>query len=281
MISLIIPTRNRVEYLRRFLDNVEQTCGSTDNLEILLRIDDDDTRTIQFVEEYGKSSKLLIRPVVGERGNGYVDMHKKVTELCQKASGQFLFFLSDDVTFSNKYWDEKILATYNNAYSDNIFWIRTAHGEASPDAQCLAITRDWYNVTGHLGTCYHQDTEFNAVARHVGREIFIEDIVVKHHRPEKETKTIDGKIDQTYVEGRAAADSGLLKGQTFYSPQVQANIVTDSIKLLKRIKSLHSQEDNAKTSAKIRSLYWMYVKIKTLSIAPSWVKRTIKWAMRK
>jgi glycosyltransferase involved in cell wall biosynthesis len=285
MISLIVPTRNRVKLLRRLFDSIEETCKSTDNLEVLLGIDDDDIETIQFIEKYSEDSRFVIKSIIGERGKGYVDLHNRINELCQISSGEFLFFLADDVQFMTKNWDEKILATYNSVYSDNIFWIRTSHNEeGNPWAACLAITRDWYNVTGHYGTCYQQDTEFNLVAEHVGREIFLKDIVVIQHRADSETGDIDGEIDQTYVEGRMAADSGLLRGRSFYSSQVQTSIVVDAIKLLKRIKSLQGKQKDAVISAKIRSLYWEYVKIKLLPII-NWllippVKKIIKWVMR-
>jgi glycosyltransferase involved in cell wall biosynthesis len=285
MISLIVPTRNRVKLLRRLFDSIEETCKSTDNVEVLLGIDDDDIETIQFIEKYSENSRFVIKSIIGERGKGYVDLHNRINELCQISGGEFLFFLADDVQFMTKNWDEKILATYNSVYSDNIFWIRTSHNEeGNPWAACLAITRDWYNVTGHYGTCYQQDTEFNLVAEHVGREIFLKDIVVIQHRADSETGDIDGEIDQTYVEGRMAADSGLLRGRSFYSSQVQTSIVVDAIKLLKRIKSLQGKQKDAAISTKIRSLYWEYAKIKLLPVR-NWllippVKKIIKWVMR-
>ena len=284
MISLLITTRNHVRSLRRFFDSIEETCSRTDNLEVLLGIDDDDIETIRFVEEYSKDSKLLIKPVIGKRGKGYVDLHNRTNELCQIAKGEILFFLADDFQFMTKDWDKKMLATYDSMYSDNIFWIRTAHSEeGEPDAQlaqCWAITRDWFNVTGHLATSYRQDTEFLYVADHVGREVFMKDIVIVHHRPDSETGTIDGEIDQTHVEGRMAADSGRLQERTVYSPQVKVNIIVDAIKLLKRIRALQGQGKDAEISAKIRALYWEYVKTKLRSITPSWVKRIVKWVMR-
>jgi glycosyltransferase involved in cell wall biosynthesis len=286
MISLLIPTRNRVQSLRRLFDSIEETCSSTDNLEILLGIDGDDTETILFIEKYSKDSKLLISPVIGKREKGYVDLHNKINELCRISKGEFLFFLPDDVQFITKNWDEKMLTTYNSIYSDNIFWIRTSHGEeGNPYAQCLSITRDWYNVTGHFGTCYQQDTEFNYVAKHVEREIFIKDIVIIHRRADSKTGTIDGEIDQTYVEGRMAADSGLLRGRTVWSIGVKTNIIVDAIKLLKHIRSSERQQEKAEISAKIRSLYWEYIIIKLLPITGrvryfiSLVKKIIKWVM--
>jgi glycosyltransferase involved in cell wall biosynthesis len=288
IISLIIPTRKRIKSLHRLFNSIEKTCSSTDNLEVLLAIDDDDIDTIQFVEKYSKNSKLLIRTIIGKRGKGYLDLHNRIGELCQASSGNFLFFLGDDVQFTTKNWDEKILATYNSIYGDNIFWIRTSHNEeGNPWAACLAITRDWYNITGHLGTCYQQDTEFNFVARHVGREVFMKDIVIIHHRTDDKTGYINGEVDQTYVEGRMAADAGLVKGRTVWSREVQTNIIVDAIKLLKRIRSLQGQEKDAEISAKIRYLYceYVYVYVKArlqpiIPISPSWVRKIMKWVMR-
>jgi glycosyltransferase involved in cell wall biosynthesis len=261
MISLIIPTRKRIESLNRLFNSIEETCSSTGNLEVLIAVDDDDIDTISFIEQYSTKGRLLIRTIIGKRGKGYLDLHNKISELCQMSSGKFLFFLADDVQFMTKDWDEKMLSTYNRMYSDNIFWVRTSHNEeGNPWAQCFAISRDWYNVTGHLGTCYQQDTEFNDVARYVGREVFIKDIVIIHHRADRKTGIINGKIDETHVEGRMAADAGLLRGSSYYSHKVQANIVIDAIKLLNYIRSLQPQGQNAEISVRIRSLYWEYIK---------------------
>jgi hypothetical protein len=68
---------------------------------------------------------------------------------------------------------------------------------------------------------------------------------------------------------------------------VQANIIVDAIKLLKRIRSLESQRKDAEISAKIRYLYWEYVKAyvkarlrPVIPFIPSWVRKVIKWVMR-
>jgi glycosyltransferase involved in cell wall biosynthesis len=285
MISILITTRNRTGPLRRLLGSIEETCNNVNSLEILLSIDDDDIETIQFIEEYSKNSKLLIKSVISKRGKGYVDLHSRINELCRISRGEFLLFLADDFQFMTDNWDEKIQATYNSVYPDNIYWIRTSHsqkGESDAQlAQGFAITRDWYNVTGHLGTCYQQDTEFLYVAKHVGREIFLKDVVIIHHRADYKSGIIDGTIDQTFVEGRMAADSGQLRGIPYYSSRVQANITVDAIKLLRRIKSLQGKGGNAEISAKIRALYWQYAKVKILSIVPSWGKKIIKWVMKK
>jgi hypothetical protein len=246
---------------------------------VLLAIDDDDFETIRFVEEQSKNREFSIRTLIGKRGRGYIDLHKKIKELCKISWGDLLFFVADDVEFVTKDWDEKMLAAYNSIYEDNIFWIRTSHTEeGNPYAQCFAITRDWYNITGHLGTCYQQDTEFNFVARRVGREVQMKDIVIIHHRADDRTAAREGEIDRTYLEGRIAADSGLLKGRTVWSPEVQANIIADAIKLLRYIKSSDDgQRNDDDIPARIRALYLEYIKIK-LQVISSRIKQSGKGA---
>ncbi len=270
LISLIIPTRKRTKSLRRLFNSIQETCKDTDNLEVVLAIDDDDIETIRFVKEYAIDTGLQIRPIISDRGKGYADLHNKIKNLCTVSEGQILLFLGDDSQFMTNNWDEIILATYNNVYADNIYWINTSHGEEdNPYPLFFAITRDWFNITGHMGTCCAQDTEFTCVAKHVNREIFLNNILIIHHRADPKTGIIDGELDKTHLEGRMAVDSGSLATLSLRSTVVQTNIVIDAIKLLKRIKALQRKGDNTEISAKIQALHWSYVILKLQRFVPS------------
>jgi len=263
MISVIFCTRKRTESLIRLFNSIEKTCSDNKNVEIVLGIDTDDEETINFVNEYSKSGKLALVPVLDERGRGYIDMHGRVTKLYESSRGKILVFIADDCEFVTKDWDKRLLSYYGSVYKDNIFWGRIEE-EVDPQgnswACCFAITRDWLNITGHLGTCYHQDTEFNFVAYHVGREIDTRDIKVIHHH---------GVSDETYQEGRIAADKGLLKGRTVWSWGVRANVAVDAIKLLKQIKK--SEEQGGDIDQRIRALYLDYVRTRLFQATkPIW-----------
>jgi hypothetical protein len=252
MISVIFCTRKRTKSLIRLFNSIEKTCSDNKNVEIVLGIDTDDEETINFVNEYSKSGKLALVPAIDDRGRGYIDMHNRVNKLCRISKGKILMFPTDEYEFITKDWDRRMLSCYDSIYKDNIFWLRI-EDEVDPGgnvwAVCLAISRDWLNITGHFGTCYHQDTEFNFVAYHVGREIDMRDIkVIPHHEVS----------DKTYQEGRIAADKGLLKGRTVWSRGVRANIAVDAIKLLKQIKK--SEEQEGDIDQRIRALYLDYAK---------------------
>lgn len=259
MISVIFCTRKRTKSLIRLFNSIEKTCSDNKNVEIVLGIDTDDEETINFVNEYSKGGKLALVPVIDERGRGYIDMHNRVNKLCRISKGKILMFPTDEYEFITKDWDRRILSCCDSIYKDNIFWLRI---EDAVDpvgnvwAVCLAMTRDWFNVTGHFGTCYQHDTEFNFVAYHVGREIDMRDIkVIPHHEVS----------DKTYQEGRIAADKGLLKGRTVWSWGVRANIDVDAIKLLKQIRK--SEKDRSHIDQRIRALYLDYAKARISQVS--------------
>lgn len=251
MISVVICTRSRTKCLDRFLRSIENTCSDTRNLEIVLGIDVDDSETANSIMEYGKASKLTLVPVVDDRGQGYADMHDRVTKLCKLSRGKILLFPADDYEFISRDWDKRILSCYNSIYKDNIFWLRIENEVDQAGnrwSYFLGITREWFNITGHLGTCYQQDTELNLVARHVGRAIDVTDVRVIHHS--------EHEPDLTYSEGRVAADSGRLRGRTVWSLAVRATIDTDAIKLLKQIRK--SEKDRSDIDRRIIALYLHY-----------------------
>jgi hypothetical protein len=263
MISILVVTRNRVKNLRMFLDSIQETCSDIDHIEVLLRVDDDDTETIEFIENYCKYSNTLIKSVIGKRGKGYAEMDKMVKEICRISKGKIIYLLNDDAQFVSKDWDNKILDTYNNVYSDNIYTIRTSHNQPENPENPLfpIITRDWYDVLDNFASCLETDTALYFLNKLVKREIFIEDIKVNHNHPDYSTGLRDGKVDTTYAEGRMAIDSGKIQSDRVrvFSPQGYTNIVSDAIKLCSRIISLQNQKRTIKCPLKIASLYWKYL----------------------
>jgi glycosyltransferase involved in cell wall biosynthesis len=138
LISLIIATRKRVSSLSRLFDSIEATSEHPECIEVLLAVDDDDIDTINFVAKSKIERNFRIKSLVEKRGKGYVELHERINNISWFAGGKFLFLLPDDVRFMTNGWDKKVLFTYNNAYKDNIFWIRTAHNEVyNPWASCF------------------------------------------------------------------------------------------------------------------------------------------------
>ncbi len=103
-ISVLLPSRGRFTALKNCIDDLIDKSHSTDNFEILIRIDNDDTETIQRLHDlpYNKVSIFII---IGDRLGGYADLHVYINELCAISKGRFLFLYNDDSKISTQNWD--------------------------------------------------------------------------------------------------------------------------------------------------------------------------------
>lgn len=99
-ISLLLPTRSRLESLYGLFDSIVETTAHPDSLEIVLYIDEDDTST-HSVSYPALQVVKLIRPR---------DAMGRVTNVCYESShGRYIMLMNDDVVFRTKNWDVKVM----------------------------------------------------------------------------------------------------------------------------------------------------------------------------
>lgn len=137
--SIILNTRKRVDLLSNFLISVFQNTCYTEELEVLIRCDDDDTETIDYIEETSrifKSSDFLnIKLIKGPRPT---NLHVSLNELARMATGQNVFICNDDIQFLTPEWDIYASAVIENCieengYHDGIYYCKT---------ECNSFDRD-------------------------------------------------------------------------------------------------------------------------------------------
>src|SRR5262245_31870532 len=100
-ISVLVPTRGRVNRLTRLLDSFYAT--STGRAELYFRVDEDDEETRRFLTD------PLDRVVVGPRLAGYGSLPTFFNELAAVAPGDLLMCGNDDMVFVTPEWDRLIL----------------------------------------------------------------------------------------------------------------------------------------------------------------------------
>ena len=99
MISVIIPTRNRIENLKRVINSLKHNANSPDNYEILLGIDNDDTNIYEFDGNV---------KIINFERLGYLQFHKYTTKLVIESKGQLIWSLPDDCEILTKNHNEFI-----------------------------------------------------------------------------------------------------------------------------------------------------------------------------
>ena len=103
--SLIVPTRNNIEILSRFLDSIKRTASDINSIEIVLVMDTDDQLSKNFVFDGVNLHKVVVAPGISAsdlRIFGY-----------NASSGQYVMLLTDDVVIRSEGWDSKILSEFS------------------------------------------------------------------------------------------------------------------------------------------------------------------------
>ncbi len=108
-ISLIVPTRGRVDLLIRMIDSVLAFARHPNLIEFVLYIDNDDNSKYP---EFPSN----INVIRGERRS----MSEMNCLCCEEASGRVLFLCNDDVIVRTQDWDKIILHEISK-YSDEVY----------------------------------------------------------------------------------------------------------------------------------------------------------------
>jgi len=98
-ISMLLPTRNRPELLKQFLDSVVKTSRYLSEIEIVLYIDDDD----QSTQELDYKELNIIR-LVGPR----LSMGEYNHACLYHSNGKIIILVNDDVIIETRYWDDQV-----------------------------------------------------------------------------------------------------------------------------------------------------------------------------
>lgn len=176
MISILLPTRSRVELLHKVIHNLYETCDNEENYEILIKVDDDDIDTVEYLEEYYKDHEG-IRWIVTSCGRGYPDMHKWINDLCEIAKGQLLFLYNDDCVMETKGWDTKMLK-----YKNKVAVLKTNTKDQFRESNLFPVlNKKIYDLWGHFSLSPHNDTWVELISRAGKFEIPI-DVEITHDR---------------------------------------------------------------------------------------------------
>lgn len=103
LISALIATRKRREWLARLLDSLARTATDPDRIQFILKFADDDKETAQAFEGHN-NTKIVFSP----HGNGYPELSRFVGEAADAADAPWSWCLDDDMWLEGNGWDEQL-----------------------------------------------------------------------------------------------------------------------------------------------------------------------------
>jgi hypothetical protein len=117
--SIILPTRERVSYLRHTIKNIIENANNSDNFEIIVIMDTNDAPTLILQEEFKKYKNVFVQ--VRVPGDSLVEHY--INWSFQFTKGKYIMVGNDDALFKTKNWDTinyKLLEDYLKDKPDGI-----------------------------------------------------------------------------------------------------------------------------------------------------------------
>lgn len=101
--SLILPSRDRPEYLKFTIDNIVSTAKNIEEVEIRLGIDKDDNSTINMAKELQNKYDNIHVHIFKERKYSVYYLNR-LSKFC---IGKYIMVVNDDCLFKTEGWDIK------------------------------------------------------------------------------------------------------------------------------------------------------------------------------
>lgn len=200
VVSLLLPTRKRLDAVRLSLESLVSKMSGDNELELMLGFDmDDDTReaVVDMIRKEFPSVTFIAH--VSER-HGYRNLHKYYNSLSRYACGDWLFLWNDDTLMETQDWD-KVIEENDGQFLLLSPQCREGHWKDYPGTLFPIIPRKWVEVTGRFSNNAHNDTWVGKIAQHLGIFKFVP-IYVIHDRADM----TGNNDDETYREGKSGYD---------------------------------------------------------------------------
>jgi len=196
------------------LKSLLKTTNHPDDVEIVLRFDDDDIPTQRELGIFVRLWKNIRFVQMGQP-----EFSGKCWNDCATAaSGEIFMVCGDDIVFRTADWDTKVGAAFDK-YPDKIV---SVYGNDTVFDQKLGthpfIHRNWFNVVGRLSQddyIYWWDTWIQHVAQALQRIEYLPSVVIEHMH----FSNNKAPMDETYEHNRRLLDTEIHKFYSFEEGQ--------------------------------------------------------------
>lgn len=192
MISILLPTRARPSNVHRLVKSVLETADNPEHIEFVVRIDDDDPKRAELLENPPQKSLIFTGPriVLSEMWN----------ECAHKSKGDIMMYCADDIVFRTPAWDKRVKEIFEQL-NDKIAFVFGRDGSIHDGKYGTHgfVHRKWLETLGYICPPHfsgdYSDTWINDISKLVDRHIFI-DILTEHLHPDFGK----AELDEVYTE---------------------------------------------------------------------------------
>jgi Glycosyl transferase family 2 len=180
VISVLVPTRNRPDNVRRLLDSAFDTAET--EVEFIFYVDHDDPRREETLDVifrhggkvvYGGSEKIIM---------------SQMWNICAEAAYyDVMMHCGDDIVFRTDGWDARVLEEFER-YDDKIVFVHGRDGFQDANVGTHGfLHRNWIDTVGYLVPPYFSsdmnDLWLTEVADELRRRRYLPDVYTEHMHP--------------------------------------------------------------------------------------------------
>lgn len=166
-ISFLLAHRGDVSKMENSVKSVFDLAKYPERIEVLIWIDDDDTESMEGIQNSEIINKYNVKTYIGER-YGWHGLHLCIEELARKASGDIFFLWASDYYMMENNWDNYVYGWLDKVviFKNEIYIIDDKGNAAREMANnySAAITRRVYDITGRISAVTLSDVYIDYVS---------------------------------------------------------------------------------------------------------------------
>jgi len=169
LISIFLPTRNRVNLFYKALYSIFDTCNKDNlNFEVIVKVDFDDLETLDHIKSQ-HSNFENVKYIVSSRKNGYNSLCDFQTDCGNLAQGEYFMAFNDDGLFETTNWNDII----QNHLKDFKFYYPQVNGYREA---FFIIPTKLKDILGHYSPHAQTDTYIKWLGQVLGINKYLDDI---------------------------------------------------------------------------------------------------------
>lgn len=160
LVSILIPSRNRCETLKRTVWAFQSLASRLEQIEVIVRLHGDDEESLAWMREKPIAVRFIVDTA---EGLGYESIGMFVNTLAACSCGDWLWPASDDMEILTPKWDlafegldGKGIWLVNPVLNDHVGW------------RIPILSRGLYNAIGTCGETGHLDVYVDSLANRAG-----------------------------------------------------------------------------------------------------------------
>lgn len=183
-IAVIAAVRQRVDLLQRMLTSLVATVQRPEQVEIILRCDDDDAVMLEYMRELSQTRQMRgvarHRWIVGPRLSGYAALPAFANEAARLAHANLVLVVNDDAEFVTPGWD-RLLVDRAAQYPDGMF-VMGVETENAKNFIFPCVSRRLIETLGGVfdERLIYPDIWLRDVCEFFGRAVRVPDVTIAH-----------------------------------------------------------------------------------------------------